>query len=185
MKRKINFVIILSMISFVIIGYLLSDDFYYKKVLRDNQLKSSDEVFNWVSKHYINHGCIITHPYSSPRHLMENHKRLWCDEGAMVAAILISNLGKDTELVDMYGYDNISHHTILRVFENNKWVNYDFSFKLIGKDYTSSAKAGKIKLKEVKTRPYPKLYNKFVNVNFFLKKIIFFIRGIDENDFVE
>ena len=185
MNNKNLNIALLSFILFFGGGYYFSDDIYYKKIIEENQLRSSKEVFTWVSNHYLSHGCIIVHPYASPRHLMENHKRLWCDEGAMVAGILISNLGKKTELVDMYGYDNISHHTILRVLENNKWINYDFSFKLIGKDYVSSAKAGNIKLKEVRSRPYPKLYNKIVNFNFFFKKIIFFIRGIKENDIVK
>jgi len=184
MKNKLLVLLGLSVIAFVVVGYLWSDDLYYKRLLEKNELTSPNEVYLWVSENYISHSCIVTHPYVSPRHLMENHRRLWCDEGAMVAAILINNLGYETRLADFHGPDSISHHTILRSYYQNSWHNYDFSFHLIDQSYAKSAIVGKIDLKKIITRPYPKLYNVIINHNYFVKKAAFFLRGIREDDVV-
>ncbi|MBC7655371.1 MAG: hypothetical protein H7098_12975 [Oligoflexus sp.] len=175
---------LISLIVFLSVGYYFSDTAYYKKVINENQLNTPNQVYEWVSNNYIRNSCIITHPYASPRHLMENHKRLWCDEGAMVAAILIHQLGYETRLADFYGIDGIAHHTILETNENQKWEHYDFSFHLVDQSYKSSAVAGKINFKRIVTRPYPKLYNTIINHNYFIKKVVFFLRGITEDDIV-
>ena len=174
----------LFLFFFIVVGYLLSDKLYYKRVIKNNNLTSPGQVYKWVSNNFINHSCVITHPYASPRHLMENHRRLWCDEGAMVAAILIHHLGYETRLADFYGIDGIAHHTILETNKNQKWEHYDFSFHLVNQSYKSSAVAGKINFKRIVTRPYPKLYNTIINHNYFIKEVVFFFRGITEDDIV-
>jgi hypothetical protein len=184
MSKKIIWISSLFLITFIGLGYLWSDDLYFKRLVQKNQLTSPNRVYQWVSANYISYSCVITHPYASPRHLIENHKRLWCDEGAMVAAVLNNQLGYKTKLADFYGLDGIAHHTILRTYYQNRGHNYDFSFHLTDQSYARSVIAGKIEVRKIITRPYPKMYNVIINHNYFIKKVVFFLRGIREDDFV-
>jgi hypothetical protein len=83
-------------------------------------------------------------------------------------------------LIDLYGDDNISHHTVLQVLEGNKWITYDFTYHIRDKPFDDCTELYKYKVKEPRVKPYPKFYNLVVNNNSLAKKIIFKIRGIDE-----
>ena len=49
----------------------------------------------------------------------------WCDEGAIFLGKLLdySSTEHPYHLTDIIGMDNISHHTLLQVFENSTWEN--------------------------------------------------------------
>lgn len=173
-------VIIVLIFGFFSIGYKKSDYKYYNDFLTTHKLTNPKEVFSLVTKSYGMATDEIVLPNYSPRYLMVNHKVLWCDEGSMVIAMLNHYLGYKTRLIDLYGNDNISHHTVMQVLESGKWVTYDFSFHLYNKPFYECSKIYKYKVKYYKARTYPKFYNKVVNSNTFLKAGIFKIRRINE-----
>jgi hypothetical protein len=166
----------------LIFGYEKSDNVFYNELLKSNNITNPLQVFNWTTRHFGKPKSPDSHPYLSPRYLIKKHKTLWCDEGAIIMATLNHQLGYKTRLIDMYGYDNISHHTILQVLENNKWINYDFTFRLHNQLINISSDSLHIKLKEARIKEYPKFYNFLVNNNYFNKHIIFAMRGIKEED---
>lgn len=181
LNKRFGFGLFILLFLFILIGYLKSDSLFYSNLLKKNNINDPAQVFNWVTKKFGAPGEPEFYPYLSPRYLIETRKRLWCDEGSIVMATLDHQLGYKTRLVDLYGYDNISHHTILQVLENNKWVNYDFTFRLHNQAIkVSSDSLGKV-LKEARIKKYPKFYNFLVNNNFFNKQAIFFLRGIKED----
>jgi hypothetical protein len=168
--------------AFVCFGYWLSDDRYYSGIITENHIHTPYDVFKWTNKKFSVISYMYHHTYASPRHLIETHKGLWCDESAIVMATLDHKLGYKTRLIDLLGHDNVAHHTILQVFESNKWVNYDFTFKLHDQILTKSSDSFNLKLKEGRVKQYPKFYNFLVNNNFFAKKIIFTLRGISDRE---
>ena len=95
-------------------------------------------------------------------------------------ATLDHQLGYKTRLIDLYGHDNISHHTILQVLENNKWINYDFTFRLHDQSIKASSVGLHRELKAAKVKHYPRAYNFLINNNYFNKHVIFILRGIKE-----
>ena len=178
--KKVVIASIALIATFFVAGYLLSDDVFYGKTIRANKLTTPIEVYKYVIKNFKRKAGANVHPYASPRHLMEKHADLWCDEGAIIMATLASELGYHTRLIDLIGFDNISHHTILQIQEKQRWINYDFTFHLYKRPITNSALECKFRLKEARIKKYPKTYNFIVNNNFFLKKAIFLVRGIHE-----
>lgn len=57
-------------------------------------------------------------------------RRLWCDEGALVLALMIQAQGGTARLVDLLDRSTgISHHTTLQVKQHGAWVTYDFTSK--------------------------------------------------------
>ncbi|MES2376878.1 MAG: hypothetical protein V4553_09880 [Bacteroidota bacterium] len=183
MKTRFALLIIaILLFVFVCLGYWMSDDKFYSAIITKNNLHTPHDVFTWVNSEFSTKSYMYYHPNASPRHLIEKHTGLWCDEGAIVMATLDHKLGYETRLIDLYGYDNISHHTILQVYEKDKWVNYDFTFKLNNQDLTKSSDSFNLKLKEGRVKKYPKFYNFVVNNNFFAQKIIFKIRGISNTE---
>jgi hypothetical protein len=172
--------IVVAVILFIVAGYIKSDDIFYTYLIKSNKLSNPLKVFNWTIHGFnIPKSSPVNHNIS-PRSLIEKHKSLWCDEGAIVMATLNNKLGYKTRLVDLYGYDNISHHTILQVWENGRWINYDFTFKLNHQPIIKSSNSFNMKLKEARVKKYPKLYNYLVNNNYFIKQIAFTLRGIKE-----
>jgi hypothetical protein len=183
MKRKpikITAGIIVAL-SLIIIGYFKSDNVFYNNVLTSQKLTSPEMVFNWAIKNYNVARSQLVQPYVTSKYLMTNHKFLYCDEAAIMMATLDHNLGYKTRLIDLYGYDNISHHTILQVLEKSIWINYDFTNRLYNKSVNESSNGCNFKLKVARVKPYPRLYNVFINNNNFIKYIAFSIRGIKEN----
>jgi hypothetical protein len=183
-KFKIIFFISLC-IYFLVYGYSYSDSRYYKKLLYTERLTTPGAIFNYVSEHYLHNGCKIVHLNATPRHLITNHKRLWCDEGAIVIATLCYYAGYETRLVRMINIKNIDNHTFLQVREDNIWKNYDFTFQTIDAPIDSITKRAGIKLRDLQHYEYPRIYNKLINTNYFLKQAALYTRGINEDDFVE
>lgn len=59
--------------------------------------------------------------------------RLWCDEGAIVLALMNQRLGFQTRLVDLLdAKTGISHHTTLQVKQAGHWVTFDFTSRRSG-----------------------------------------------------
>lgn len=164
---------------FVIIGYFNSDNVFYNKLLKSQKLTKPVQVFNWTIKNYVNPNSQYVNSYASPRYLITKQHWLYCDEAATVMATLDHLLGYKTRMVDLYGFDNISHHTILEVLENDKWITYDFTNKIYNKPIKASSIAY-FKLKEARIKKYPKLYNAIINSNSFIKGIALNLRGIKE-----
>jgi hypothetical protein len=167
---------------FVSTGYMFSDDAYFGKILKANQLTKPDQVFAWVIDHYAVPATSWVHTNATPGHLMQKHSILWCDEGSIVTATLCHKLGYKTHLLDLYGFDNISHHTVMQVWDHEQWVTYDFTARISHQTPDSSARFFHLVMKEAKPKSYPNAYNFFVNNNYFLKKIALWMRGIDESN---
>ncbi len=178
-KRVCIFAAVLVLL-FIIGGYLLSDNVYYRKIVREHQLKTASDVFNWVRG---NNPSAITNtktqpvPYVSPRFNIANRRMLFCDEGCIVMATLDHELGYKTHLVNLLGLDSIAHHTILEVYDNGKWKKYDYFNGIYGESYQTLAN---FKLLKAEPKAYPTFYNFLVNNNYFIKKAAFFVRGIHE-----
>jgi hypothetical protein len=184
-KYKIFFFTVILISFFFVFGWHFSDARYYKEYLEKNNLKTPAQIFNFISKHYDPKNCVIVHRNAMPRHLMEKHKRLWCDEGSTVIATLTYYAGYKTRLARMINIKNIDNHTFLQVRENGAWNNYDYSFNCINIPLDSVSAIAKIKLKDINHYEYPRIYNKIINANYFLKKAAIFLRGIREDDFVQ
>jgi hypothetical protein len=174
-------IVIAGILVFLIVGYLKSDDIYYGNLIRANNLKTPNEVFLWAVKKYnIPHRGDPVVSYLSPKYLMMNRERLFCDEGAIVMATLDHELGFKTRLINLCGYDNISHHTVLQVKENGSWNTYDFTYRIINRPFKTCSALYGFKVKTPRINPYPKFYNKIVNNNYYLKAFIFKMRNIPE-----
>lgn len=175
-------ILIVIVLIFFVGGFLLSDQLYYKAIVRDNKLKTPLDVYYWVKSNNPSAINTSTKPasYASPKFNIVNKRKLYCDEGAIVMATLDNEIGYKTRLVDLIGLDSISHHTILEVYENNTWIKYDHFNSLYNKSYKTCAG---YQLLNTSIKQYPKTYNFIVNYNFFLKKLAFFLRNIKEEEF--
>lgn len=176
--RKYGLLVFIIIASFLIGGYLTSDTIFFKKLMLSNDLTTPMKVFLWTTSNYAIPRYTHAKHNAPPRYLLEKQKWMYCDEGATVMATFDHILGYKTRLIDLYGYDNIAHHTILEVFENGKWVTYDFTKRIHHTSYIQSS-GNSFLLKEGKVRPYPKLYNAVINNNSVLKKVALKLRGIE------
>lgn len=177
--KYIAFILTISIVAFLVLGYFYSDQIYYNRITESNQLKTPIDVYKWVQKN--NPSAInsktIPASYVSPKYNILNKRKLYCDESAIVMATLNYQLGYKTRLINLIGMDGISHHTILEVYEADTWKRYDH---FNGEKNLSYEKHAGYPLLKVEINPYPKFYNFLINNNYFLKKLAFFIRGIHE-----
>jgi hypothetical protein len=116
--------------SLVELGWLGSDARALQQLRRREDLNSPEAVFRWVSLHY--RQALATNPVlpcaSLQSQLQRPSLRLWCDEGAILIALLNQQLGQRTHLVDpLDTRTGISHHTTLQVLERGRWTTYDFT----------------------------------------------------------
>ena len=81
-------------------------------------------------------------------------------------------------MVDIIGMDGISHHTVLEVFENGKWENYDTRYR------DANGKLGdcvNYQIKGFRNRPWStnqKLYHTFIEHNTVIKFIAMKFLGV-------
>lgn len=121
---------------FVVSGYLLSDAFFFKRLVSQNHITSPEEAFTFVIR---NTG--VLDPRSphrleySPRLMLTEQKDLFCDQGAILMATIVGELGYETRLVDLVGEDGLSHHTILEVKQGEGWKAYDTYYRKQGETY--------------------------------------------------
>ena len=107
---------------------------------------------------------------------MTNRYYLWCDEGAIVLATIVHELGYKTRLVDLINVENgDSEHTVLEIYDGERWVLYDTFNDIHDVSYNESAGYSATP----RYRNYPKFYNFLIQNNFFLKQIAIRIRGVD------
>jgi len=184
MKLKITIPFLILLITFITVGYYCSDARFFKKEIENLDLKTPDTIFSFINKRFI-HGGKNVHTNATPRHLYTNHKRLYCDEGAALIATFCYYNGYKTRFVRVINTKGIDNHTFLQVQEGNVWNSYDFSFQIKNATKESLQKISGIQIKKFTYYSYPRLYNKIIQYNFFLKKLALFIRGIDEDDTVE
>ena len=125
----------LSAVSVIGLGWLVSDARALQQLRRREHLNSPEAVFRWVTRHY--RQALASDPVlpgaSLQSQLQRTSRRLWCDEGAILIALLNQQLGYRTRLVDLLdARTGISHHTTLQVLERGRWTTYDFTSALSG-----------------------------------------------------
>jgi len=117
--------------AFQMVGYQLSDNALAHAMVQDNKLTTPEGVFKFVIDHK------IQAPAGSPNNAAGASLRtlvnrpgnwLWCDEGAVLVAVMVRQLGYNTRLVDLVGTsDGVSHHTVLQIEQAGQWITYDFT----------------------------------------------------------
>lgn len=179
-KLKLTAALVFALlVVFFASGYWLSDDKYFSDLIESNHLQTPADAFAFVSeKTVFVTGNPAPEPYTTPRYMLEK-KNLWCDESAMVLATIADKLGNKTRLTDVIKEDGAAGHTYLQIHENGEWVNYDTVLKkrgiaheeiLQGFDYA--------KLKGYpQTRSYPRVYNRIIQNNFYLKHLALWLRN--------
>ena len=196
-KKIIPRIVVISILltSFFSSGYLFSDDLFFKKLIIKNNIQTPLDAFEFVNNHTkdregdnLQPGQIATHtletdketrlylqPGQTPRYLLTQRHVIWCDEGAVILATILHELNYKTKLVDLINEDGISNHTILEVYQEGRWVRYDTQNDIYDLSYEQIAgyKATPV------SRKYPKLYNSLVQNNYYSKKIVLFLRGLD------
>ena len=117
------------------VGWISSDARALAGFSHQHGLNTPEQVFAAVTQRWhqarasdpVQPGQSIQTMLARPSH------RLWCDEGAIVIALLNQRLGLRTRLVDLLdARTGISHHTTLQVQEGGKWVTYDFTSRRYG-----------------------------------------------------
>jgi hypothetical protein len=163
-------------LAFLVSGYLLSDDLFFNQLIRSNRITTPEEAFAFVESH--------TRPARegmpaisglTPRYMLTRREYLYCDEGAIVLATIVHELGYETRLVDLVGDDGVSHHTILEVRQGGSWRTYDTLRNAQGATYQESAQSYHAR---PVYRAYPRPYNWLVQNNFYLKHLALWLRGL-------
>ena len=183
--KKIKLIFFITIILFVVSGYYLSDDKYFNKIISDNNLNSPIDAFKYInlntsnpndsytSKHEFEN---LQQSYQTPKYILTKRSYISCDEGAIVLATIVHELGHKTRLVDLIDVeDGISHHTVLEIYDGERWVLYDTFNDIHDVSYNESAGYSATP----RYRNYPKFYNFLIQNNFFLKQIAIRIRGVD------
>jgi len=134
--RGKKILVIIAILFFVVSGYLLSDAFFFKRLVYQNHITSPEEAFTFVIRNTGVPDLRSPPPLEySPRLMLTKQKDLFCDQSAILMATILGELGYDTRLVDLVGDDGISHHTILEVKQNERWKAYDTLNRLQGETY--------------------------------------------------
>ena len=98
---------------------------------------------------------------------------LWCDEGAIVVAVLVGQLGYSTRLVDLVGTsDGVSHHTVLQIEQAGDWITYDFT----GRQYNVPLEKTVDYPAAPRFRTYPDWRHKLLLNNYFLRELAQLLR---------
>ena len=180
--RSIFILVASLIIIFVISGYLLSDDLFFSELISKNRIATPEEAFAFVLDN--------TYPATdemklvfgrTPRYLLTQQKFLFCDHGAILLATIVHKLGYQTRLVDLIEDDNISHHTILEVYQSGTWKTYDTMQKLQGATYKNLLYTPIMGYYNRIIRPvyraYPRFYNWVIQNNFYMKHLSLWLRG--------
>ena len=180
-------------ILFVATGYLLSDSFFFRRVVRQNHLNTPEDVYTFVRT---NTGKLTPSHFPTddyippdaspgtglgliplgaeppleywPREMLTKQKYLWCDQKVSLMATLVRRLNYKTRIVDFVGDDGMSHHTILEVFQDGHWKTYDPFYETQGATYAEITRGW--------TKPLRPVYRQYigpswpVRYNFYLKK---------------
>jgi hypothetical protein len=126
-KSKIAYFIYFTLL-FLAAGYINCDALYYKNIVIENNLKTPEDAFFYVIKTAKRFDSTDEFINGLPmRDKIEQHRGFSCDEGAIFLGKLLdySSHKYSYHLTDIFGMDEMSHHTVLQVFENNIWKTYD------------------------------------------------------------
>jgi hypothetical protein len=185
-KKNIVFKFIFISLSifclFLVIGWYKSDAHFYKQVILEEQLDTPDRIFSFICKKFDKNKPSRVHRNVTPYHLFNNHKRLFCDEGAAIMATLNYYNGYETRFVRVINQKGIDSHTFLQVREKGVWVSYDYTYRYKNASKEQLETLSGLQIKNFKYYQYPRVYNKLINANYFLKKFALLVRGIDESD---
>ena len=164
--------------AFLTLGYWLSDNHLANGIVSDNRLTAPEQVFAYVRGHK------IQAPPGSPNSavgasfkelLRREGDWLWCDEGAIVVAVMVGQLGYQTRLVDLVGKaDGISHHTVLQIQQQGVWVTYDFTGRQYGVTLEKTVDYPSIP----RFRTYPNWQHQLLLNNYFLRELAKRIRPL-------
>ncbi len=197
MKKTPRLILIplsIAIFLFVSVGYLLSDDFYFNMLIRKNGIKTPEDAFEFFKESTVrgddeNSPFLLDAPIQglTPRYLLTKRKFLTCDEGAILLATIVHELGYETRLVDLLDKNNVGRHTILEIYQDGYWKTYGTLRRIEGIGYRESYKVnvGDGDFGRPRYRKYPKLYNLIINNNFFLKRLALQIREIQGVDSAE
>ena len=125
-----------ALLLFIVSGYLLSDAFFFTRLVRQNDITSPEEAFAFVVTH-----TGVPDPRSpppltySPRLMLTEQKALFCDQSAILMATIVGVLGYETRLVDWVGDDGVRRHTLLEVKQERGWKAYDTLNRRQGETY--------------------------------------------------
>ena len=127
--------IALLALGFGVVGWWTSDARSLEKLSQQNQLHTPQRVFRYVTQHW--HQAKASDPIHGSdgiqAMLARPSHRLWCDEGAIVLALMNQRLGFQTRLIDLLdAKTGISHHTTLQVKQAGHWVTFDFTSRRSG-----------------------------------------------------
>jgi uncharacterized protein YneF (UPF0154 family) len=157
----------LSFLVFVVAGYWFSDSRFASQIVEQRKLTTPEQVFRFVLEQMVQ--ALPGSPVdggASFRELMARDGWLWCDEGAVVIAVLVGQLGYETRLVDLVGKsDGISHHTVLQILQKNGWVTYDFTGRQFGIAPVASVEYEA----NVRVRAYPQWHHLLLLNNYFIR----------------
>ena len=184
LKKIVFFVAGGVIVLFVVSGYYLSDDKYFNNIISGNNINSPIDAFNYINvntstpddsdatRHERDN---FLQSYQTPKYILTKRNYIWCDEGAIVLATIVHELGYKTRLVDLIDVDDgISHHTVLEIYEDKRWILYDTLYDIHDVSYNESAGYSAMP----RYRSYPRYYNFLIQNNFFLKQIAIRIRGV-------
>jgi hypothetical protein len=181
-KSIIYSIAFLFIISYLIVGYIYSDAVFFKQFVKESHIKTPDQAWNYVISNTSPNDSLDVPPKGlSARYMLTKKKQLSCDEGALVLATILRELGYKTTLVDLYGYSTRPFHTILEVEVNGKLFYYDTFCRLRHEEPKVSANKLGYELVKIEKRPSWSLYRSIVYYNRFSKYIIFKLRNIRED----
>lgn len=151
------------LLVFVFLGYLYSDNNYADNIIAEKSLVTPDDVFSYVIsvRSQDTSNLPVVSGQSFTELMRRKDERLWCDEGSIVLAVLISRLGYETRLVDLLDTDGVSKHTILQVLVGNSWIGYDFSGRKYGVNPLESVGYSAA----IRLRSFPNLFHKVLLAN--------------------
>ena len=135
-RRTLFLSFLSAALLFIVSGYLLSDAFFFKRLVYQNDITSPEEAFAFVVSNTGIPDLRSPPPLEySPRLMLTKQKNLFCDQSVILMATVVGELGYDTRLVDWVGDDGISHHTTLEVKQGEGWKAYDTLNRRQGETY--------------------------------------------------
>jgi hypothetical protein len=158
------------------VGYINSEYRFADKTISENHLETPEQIFEYVTA--AKSPAVMTQPILSGQSFIElmsrEHDGLWCDEGAIVIAVLNNRLGYRTRLVDLLDSDNHSRHTVLQVRQQDEWITYDFTGRKYGLDPQKTVGFPS----RPRYRVFPAFRHEFMLSNIFLRRMGQKIRGL-------
>ena len=78
--------------------------------------------------------------YQTPKYILTKRNYLSCDEGAILLATIVHELEYKTRLVDLINVENgVSEHTVLEIYDEERWILYDTFNDIYDVSYNESA----------------------------------------------